>query len=682
MTNGNHHMDTKENIFWLKWAESLFYEGIKFAHGMPMQYMQNLLSLVLLCLITLLACSQVSTAQAQAPVPPQARALPRSVIRHYWKGNYLRVKADYEQLSQQASTPLSAEAKLYYASSLYALADKQQAYERYREAFSELDESRVEVRFIAEYGLLCLYAGDFGQGEKLITRVLTQLSDPDSIVYLSTALSWAKQNASYKDLPLLDYVWEAHNLSMLNSSEMDYCVFRHKGRLYYISRREPQRGLAPEDQLPYEALYVASLIDTTIRPVGFFSKYHEGIAGFVGDTLIVYRSSRRRGDFYIAYPKEGGAWKEPILWKAFPNSRKGSEDAIAEDRKTGSFIFSSDRKGTIGGKDLWVVRRLPDGKLSEPENITELNTPFDEDSPFLVEDTLYFASNRPQSLGGYDLYRSVRQGTRWSPPERLPKPFNSPAHDIYLTWLHPDSAILSSDRLGGLGKMDIYLVVKKRLPPPAEPPITRTYRLEGRAYDLKTGQPVLAQVRLIQNQNEVVRTETQPDGTFSQEKPGAGLYLLIATAPGYALFMEKVEIPDTADWTHDIPLVSIAELRRIRFPRVHFDFDKHSLRMEAPKSLDTVLTILQTYPTLIVEVQGHTDSIGSMAYNQRLGQRRAETVRQYLIEKGIPGTRLKARSYGEEAPASPNSTPYYRFLNRRVEFRIIESTEDLPDISE
>lgn len=626
----------------------------------------------------------LETAKAQAPTLPSSGTLPRSVIRDYWKGNYHRVRASYEKLAQQNSAPLNAESKLYYASSLYALADKQGAYAVYREAFTELNENQVEARFLAEYGLLCLYAGDYSQGEKLISQVLPQLSDPDSIIYLSTALSWAKQNATYKELPLLEYVWEVHNFSKLNSSEMDYCVFRHKGRLYYISRRDPARGLSVDDQLPYEALYVVSLLDTTARPIGFFSKYHEGIAGFVGDTLIVYRSAKRRGDFYIAYPKGDNNWEQPVFWKAFPNSRKGSEDALAEDPKTGSLIFSSDRKGTLGGKDLWLVRRLPNGQFSEPENLTELNTPFDEDGPFLVKDTLYFASNRPQSLGGYDVYRSVRQGEKWSTPERLPKPFNSPGNDIYLTWLHPDSALLSSDRFGGIGKMDLYLLVKKPLPPapPAEPPTTRFYKFEGRVYDLTTGQPLIAQVRLIQNQTEITSTQTQLDGTFNKERPAPGSYFLLATASGYALFMEKIEILDTLDSAHEIPLMPIAKLSKIRFPRVHFDFDKYSLRMEAPKSLDTVLNILKTYPTIIIEVQGHTDSIGSLEYNQRLGQKRAEMVRQYLIEKGIAPYRLSARSYGEEAPWKPNSTPYYRFLNRRVEFRVIESTQELPNIPE
>jgi len=111
---------------------------------------------------------------------------------------------------------------------------------------------------------------------------------------------------------------------------------------------------------------------------------------------------------------------------------------------------------------------------------------------------------------------------------------------------------------------------------------------------------------------------------------------------------------------------------------VHFDFDKYNLRTEAPKSLDTVLAILQQYPTLIVAVEGHTDSIGTDAYNLRLGQRRAETVRTFLIERGIAPHRLRPYSYGERKPWRPNNTPYNRFLNRRTEFRVLESAEPLP----
>ena len=615
-------------------------------------------------------------AQTSGAVKPAA--LPGSAIRAYYRGKYLDVVQAYEQ-KEKEGVLLLPQSKMYAASSFYALQDKARAYALYREAFSELNPDQADTRFVAEYGLLCLYAEDLTTGQRYIQAALSRLSDADSIVYLSTALDWTKQAFAYKDPPPADYIWKAYNFSRLNGPEMDYCVFRYGEALYFISRRSPERGVAPEDLLPYEALYVAPLADTAVRPMGFFGKFHEGVAGFIGkDTMVVYRSARRRGDFYISI-LDGKQWSEPVLWKAFPNSRKGSEDAICEDPKTGELVFSSDRKGTQGGKDLWRVRRLPDGRFSEPEPIAELNSPYDEDAPIIIGDTLYFASNRPQSIGGYDVFRSIRQGNRWGTPERLLKPFNSPGHDIYIFWLNPDSAFVSSDRVGGLGKMDIYLIVKEKLPPPP-PPQPRVYTFSGRAYDIRTQAPVPATVLLV------IEPEAPPfwqakgesTGNFSDVKPQGGNYFIVATAPGYAAYIEPVTIPDSADFTRDIPMVPVEELRKIRFPRVHFDFDKYTLRLEAPKSLDTVLSILQAYPTVIVAVEGHTDSIGTDAYNIRLGRRRAEAARAYLIERGIAPYRLRPYTYGERKPWRPNNTPYNRFLNRRVEFRVLETAEPLP----
>jgi outer membrane protein OmpA-like peptidoglycan-associated protein/tetratricopeptide (TPR) repeat protein len=637
-------------------------------------------SQVLWYLVGCLALSFDLRAQGSAAI--KTANFPSGTIRAYYRGKYLDVVKAFEN-KEKEGVALSPEAKLYAASSFYALQDKAKAYALYREAFAECNPDQTDVRFVAEFGLLCLYAEDLRTAQRYLENALSRVRDADSIVYLSTALDWTKQMLGYKEPPPTDYVWKVYNFSRLNSPEMDYCVFRHGDALYFISRRDPKRGLAPEDLLPYEALYVSPLKDTSLLRMGFFGKFHEGIAGFLGkDTMVVYRSARRRGDFYLS-TLSGSLWSEPVLWKVFPNSRKGSEDAICEDPKTGEIIFSSDRKGTQGGKDLWRTRRLPDGRFSTPEPITELNSPYDEDAPIILGDTLHFASNRPQSLGGYDVFRSIRREGRWSTPERLPKPFNSPGHDIYLFWLSPDSAFISSDRLGTLGKMDIYLIVKEPLPkeePQAPAPPPRVYTFSGRVYNIRTQAPLTATIRLSTDPEAPPSWQSQSEsaGTFSTPKPAGGTYFLIATAPGYAAYVESITLPDSTDFTYEIAMVPLDELRKIRFPRVHFDFDKYNLRTEAPKSLDTVLAILQQYPTLIVAVEGHTDSIGTDAYNLRLGQRRAETVRTFLIERGIAPHRLRPYSCGERKPWRPNDTPYNRFLNRRTEFRVLESAEPLP----
>lgn len=139
-------------------------------------------------------------------------------------------------------------------------------------------------------------------------------------------------------------------------------------------------------------------------------------------------------------------------------------------------------------------------------------------------------------------------------------------------------------------------------------------------------------------------------------------------ADGYATALTPVTIPDAGDAQEEVAMLSAEELKKLRLPRLHFNFDKYDLRAEAPAALDTVLRILQQYPTLVIEVAGHTDSIGTQQYNQGLSERRANTVCKYLIERGVSPARLKPRGYSEDRPLVPNDTPYRRFLNRRVEF--------------
>ncbi|MCX8112209.1 MAG: OmpA family protein [Bacteroidia bacterium] len=589
----------------------------------------------------------------------------RSIERLYYRG-------DYQTLAKDNPNPdnLSPKALLCYASSYYHLGEADRAFALYERAFSQMKLSEADHPFLTEYGRLNLERENASLAMECFNLALSQVKYPDSLSLLSLYLAYAKQLKEARDAQSEGFRWVAYNLKDINTPEPEYSLFIHKGRLYFITRRDPRRGYDPADQLPHEALYWTEPGSKEAKPIGFFSKKHEGIAGFLRDTLIVYRSSRRRGDFYIAYPR-GDGWSQPLYWKNFPNSRRGCEDAICEDPKTGDIIFSSDRKGTKGGEDLWITRRLPDGKFSKPENLSSLNTPYNEDAPFVFGDTLFFVHDGPSSMGGYDIFYSIRQpGGGWGPPKRLPRPFNSPAHDSYVFLTHPDSIYLSSNRMGGQGKMDLYLIVREILPPPPPPPPTpEVYTFSGKAYDVRTRQPVPVVVVLKpQSGTEPLTLKSDKDGSFSDKKPDAGEYLLYAYADGYAQYVQPITIPKAGNAVQDIPMISNEELKRIRLPRIHFNFDRYDLRTEAPPALDSVVRILEAYPTLIIEVAGHTDSIGTREYNQRLSERRANTAQGYLRERGIAPQRLRVKGYGEDQPMVPNDTPYHRFLNRRVEF--------------
>ncbi|MBN1106368.1 MAG: OmpA family protein [Deltaproteobacteria bacterium] len=111
--------------------------------------------------------------------------------------------------------------------------------------------------------------------------------------------------------------------------------------------------------------------------------------------------------------------------------------------------------------------------------------------------------------------------------------------------------------------------------------------------------------------------------------------------------------------------------REVTLKWVHFDFDKADLTPQAKATLDETAKILKDHPGMMLELDGYTDVIGTDAYNLKLSERRAKTVHNYLVSKGVPAARLKVKALGKSNPVADNKTPQGRAENRRVELRIL-----------
>ena len=104
---------------------------------------------------------------------------------------------------------------------------------------------------------------------------------------------------------------------------------------------------------------------------------------------------------------------------------------------------------------------------------------------------------------------------------------------------------------------------------------------------------------------------------------------------------------------------------------VFFDFDKSNLKPESFVELDKLVELLKKNPTVKIEISGYTDDKGDEKYNQVLSQKRAESVMDYLIQKGIDKIRLTAKGYGETQPIAPNDTEENKAKNRRTELKVL-----------
>lgn len=340
-------------------------------------------------------------------------------------------------------------------------------------------------------------------------------------------------------------------------------------------------------------------------------------------------------------------------------------------------IFSSDKEDSFGGKDLYYATR--DGKNEEfgiPRNLGQvINTVGDEMFPFLRNDTvLYFASDRHEGMGGLDIFKSSIVDGTFTKPFNLKPPINSNADDFGIVFRDDEeSGYFASNRRGGRGGDDIYSFI--------EPPVEFT--LTGIIKDDLSLQYVEgASVKLIGSDGTSIEAKTDPKGyyNFSESQ--------INKNTSYEIIVEKEDYFNTSgrittvglegsnDFVRDFNLEPIPDAP-IVLPDILYDLDKWDLKPQYQDSLQGLVKTLDQNPTIIIELASHTDARASDEYNDVLSQRRAESVVNYLIDRGIDPERLIAKGYGERVPRilrkDATRGPYTFSAGTRLTEEFIES---------
>ncbi len=356
--------------------------------------------------------------------------------------------------------------------------------------------------------------------------------------------------------------------------------------------------------------------------------------------------------------------------------------------------------------DLYKSILMPNGQWSLPKNLgPEINTPYDEDSPFILADgkTLFFASKGHNSMGGFDLFTSEYDKTTstWSKPENMGYPINTTEDDIFY---HPTSDpqvfYYASSKHGGHGDMDIYRVRILE-----EEDIRAVYR--GSVLEDVFFRPVNAEFLLTDTVDGFTTSFTtyKNSGEYYATLPVGRIYEVQIFAEGFDTIIDYLNVSDYERnqvfaemysmkkvgeikaelemvekeieiekfteivFFEDITEVSIGD--QIILKNVFFDFDRATLRPESVDELNKLIAFLEERPTFRIEISGHTDNRGSTRYNQRLSEERAHGVRQYLVENGINPNRLEYKGYGLNRPIATNETEEGRQMNRRTEFRVV-----------
>ncbi|GGH07944.1 cell envelope biogenesis protein OmpA [Mucilaginibacter phyllosphaerae] len=420
------------------------------------------------------------------------------------------------------------------------------------------------------------------------------------------------------------------------------------------------------------AVYLSDVINTPA--------YNEGAQSISQDGKYLFFTGCNRPDglgrcdIYIAQ-KKGSDWARPFsLSPPINTSGWEAQPSISADGRT--LYFVSNRKGGYGGYDIWKST-LTDKGWGEPENMgPQINTSYDEQSPFIHPDdhTFYFCSSGWPGLGGRDLFVSrLGKDDKWQKPENLGYPINSNGDENGLTLTANGSyAFFSSNNLKGYGGFDIYTF---ELPANLRPNIV-TY-VKGIVTDKKTKAPLEAAVEIIDLQKNISVYQdysAESTGEFLATLSAGKNYGLNISKEGYLFYSDNfslIGLKDKKAFNISVMLSPIEVGNKVILKNIFFDTNQFALKDESKAELQKLIEFLQLNPTVKIEVSGFTDNVGNNQANVTLSEKRANSVYQYLSANGIAATRLVYKGYGEAQPIAPNTSDENRALNRRTEFMII-----------
>jgi outer membrane protein OmpA-like peptidoglycan-associated protein len=391
------------------------------------------------------------------------------------------------------------------------------------------------------------------------------------------------------------------------------------------------------------------------------------------ELVIINRFSQFGGldkGFSITRKTSDNEWTfpEPIEIKNYSNNNSDVNLAMSADGNV--LILSMQRSDSYGDNDLYVCIKIGRNQWSEPQNLgPKVNTVYRETTPFLSEDgkRLFFSSNRKGSLGGSDIFYLIRTGDNWedwSVPYRFVEPINSDADDSQ-PYFNSATGYLyfSSNREGSL---DIF---KAELMPPN--PIQ--VNVKGRILNIKTDQKQPARILFAPvGEDHLESVYVSDDGTFELSLPKGKTYRLIADRPGFTGKEEQLTFRSDYVYykTHslDLYLDPMQVNTKIELKSIFFEQSRAVVLEESYTSLDELAKFLKENWTVSIRIEGHTDNQGDKLALQKLSEERAKAIKQYLVyKKFIQPLRIETVGMGAKMPLNNNKTDKLRAKNRRVD---------------
>jgi outer membrane protein OmpA-like peptidoglycan-associated protein len=433
--------------------------------------------------------------------------------------------------------------------------------------------------------------------------------------------------------------------------------------------------------------------------------FYEGFLNFDPATQTGYYmncggrdGTRETCDIYTSkYNPETNTWGAPQIFYLNNAQYNIGYPSISDDGQT--LFFGADMPGGYGGYDLYKMTKDPeDGKWSEPENLgPQINTSLNDSYPFIAGNILYFSSFGHPGFGGFDLfYAEVNDDGSFSKPVNMGSPINSSADDFgFIINKEYTSGFFTSDRPGGVGNDDLYSF---RI-------VSSTFDLKGIITEAETGDPMPGiEVILYGDNDKILKVKSNSEGQYRIPQLDSEVnYIVEVVEDGFSPFSESLSVKDKLIASRFLSVpefqknveMSPAPMMAARtddelgpdgsfptrpaitgitegLPTVHFDFARFDLTSFAQLQLDSVLSFLDTQAGAGLVVHAHTDEVSGYLFNFYLSQKRAHTVIDYLLSRGISEDRLYPFGHGKMSLVVVNArTAEEHRLNRRATFEVI-----------
>ncbi|MDG3583531.1 OmpA family protein [Galbibacter pacificus] len=568
------------------------------------------------------------------------------------KYSFIKSSQTYKELIDNNYNVAYAERKL--ADCYFMLRDPENAAIYYKKA---IQQPNIPIDYYYNYAVVLRGLGEYEEADTWLKKFKKEGGKNKMVRELK------------KEKPVLFNVQTKYTLQDVNfnTEYSDFGAYRFGDILYYISAKNgtqnPKKVYSWNEQ-PFLDMYTINLNDSlnTVTPVvgDINTKFHEGPISISSDGKTMYFS---RNNYYQNHNERdqkgvnhlqiykaslvNGKWTN-ITDMPFNNANYSvSHPALSNDGKL--LYFSSDMPGGHGKADIYKVTIQENGTFGTPENLGPIvNTEGEELFPFInSEGTLFFSSDGHEGIGLLDIYGTIKnEENEITDIVNLGEPINSKKDDFsFFMFSDGLSGYMASNRNNKIGNDDIY-AFETVLP----------LMLKGVVSDSINGKPIPnAKISLKNNLgSEIAYLLTDENGYYEINIDRRKDYSISASQEKYTdktkIFTSKNIGKKITEIVVNLQLVPLTDIKILAgLNTIYFDFDKYNIRPDAAKELDKIVNLMTAeYPEMVMKIESHTDSRGSLSYNDRLSIDRANATYDYLISKGLTKERVIAhKGYGE-----------------------------------